>query len=112
MLYQISARAPNTYWNYIFIFKFEQFSYLFSLKNSRTSRDLNWGPPRYQADMLPIELSLLGSIEYNVFPLNQLILGDVYFQFALAWGTGVLMTTKFAYIDRVPYFSLLTKNIF
>ena len=45
----------------IFIFKFEKFSYLFSLKNSRPCRDLNPGPPRYQADMLPIELSWLGS---------------------------------------------------
>ena len=35
-------------------------SYLFSLKNSRPCRDLNPGPPRYQADMLPIELSWLG----------------------------------------------------
>ena len=54
--YQPYARAPNTYWNYIFVFKFEQSSYFFSLKNSRPCRDLNPGTPRYQADMLPIEL--------------------------------------------------------
>ena len=35
------ARAPNTYLNYILVFKFEQSSYLFSLKNSRPCRDLN-----------------------------------------------------------------------
>ena len=52
--YQPYARAPNTYWNYIFVFKFEQSSYLFLLKNSRSCRDLNLGPPRYQADMLPM----------------------------------------------------------
>ena len=34
-------------WNYIFVFKFEQSSYLFSLKNSHPSRDLNPGPPQY-----------------------------------------------------------------
>ena len=45
---------------YIFVFKFEQSSYLFSLKNSRPCWDLNPGPPRYWADMLPIELSWLG----------------------------------------------------
>ena len=44
----------------IFVFKFEQSSYLFSHKNSRPCRDLIPGPPRYQADMLPIELSWLG----------------------------------------------------
>ena len=60
--YQPNTRAPNTYQNYIFVFKFEQISYLFSLKNSRPCRDLNPGPPWYPADMLPIELSWLGSI--------------------------------------------------
>ena len=45
---------------FIFVFKFEQSSYLFSLKNSCPCQDLNLGPPRYQADMLPIELSWLG----------------------------------------------------
>ena len=53
----------NTYWNYM-IRKRDHIlcptSYLFSLKNSRPCRDLNPGPPRYQADMLPIELSWLG----------------------------------------------------
>ena len=44
----------------IFIFKFKQSSYLFSLKNSHPYQDLNQGPPRYQADMLSIELSWLG----------------------------------------------------
>ena len=44
----------------IFVFIFEQSSYLFSLKNSRPSRDLDPGPPWYKADMLPIELSWLG----------------------------------------------------
>ena len=34
---------------------------LFSLKNSCTCRDLNPRLPRYQADMLPAELSWLGS---------------------------------------------------
>ena len=58
-LYQPYARVPNTFWNYIFVFKFEQSSYLFSLKNSRACRDLIRRPPRYQADMLPIELSWL-----------------------------------------------------
>ena len=58
--YQPYARAPNTYWNYIFTFKFKQSSYLFSLKNSHPCQDLNPGLPRYQADMLPIELSWLG----------------------------------------------------
>ena len=33
---------------------------LFSLKNSRSCRDLNPGPRWYQADMLPTELSWLG----------------------------------------------------
>ena len=47
-------------WNYIFVFKFEQSSLLFSLKNSRPCQDLNPGPPRYQPDMPPIELSWLG----------------------------------------------------
>ena len=47
--------------NYIFTSKFEQSSYLFSPKNSRPCRDLNPGPPRYQVNMLPIELSWLGS---------------------------------------------------
>ena len=32
------------------------------MKNSRPCRDLNPGPARYQADMLPIELSWLGSV--------------------------------------------------
>ena len=44
----------------IFVFKSEQSSYLFSLKSSRPCRDLNPGPPWYQADFLPIELSWLG----------------------------------------------------
>ena len=39
--------------------------YLFSLKNSRPCRDLNPGLPRYQVDMLPIELSWLGYEEYS-----------------------------------------------
>ena len=39
-------------------------SYLVSLKNSCPCRDLNAGPPPYQADMLPIELSWLG-LPYN-----------------------------------------------
>ena len=60
--YQPYAREPNTYWNYIFVFKFEQSSHLFSLKNFRPCRDLNPEPPRYQADMLIIELSCLGLI--------------------------------------------------
>ena len=60
MAYQPYARAPNTYWNYIFIFKLEQISYLFSLKNYCPYRDLNLGPCQYQADMLPIELSWPG----------------------------------------------------
>ena len=46
--------------NYIFVFKLEQSSYLFLLKNSRPCRDLNPELPRYQVDMLPIELSWLG----------------------------------------------------
>ena len=51
--YQPYARAPNTYCgDYL-----EQSSYLFSLKNSRPCRNLNSGPPRYQADILPIELA-------------------------------------------------------
>ena len=36
------------------------FNYLFSLNNSRSYQDLNSGPPQYQADMLPTELSWLG----------------------------------------------------
>ena len=60
--YQPYDRALNIYWNYIFVFKFKQSSYLFSLKNYRPCRDLNPGCPRHQADMLPIELSWLGSI--------------------------------------------------
>ena len=39
-------------------------NYLFSLKNSRPCRDLNPGLPRYQADMLPTELSWLGQTIY------------------------------------------------
>ena len=35
-------------------------NYLFSLKSSRPCRDLKPGLPRYQADMLPTELSWLG----------------------------------------------------
>ena len=35
---------------------------LFSLKSSRPCWDLNPGPPRYQANMLPTELSWLGLI--------------------------------------------------
>ena len=35
-------------------------NYLFSLKNSRPCQELNPGPPRYQANMLPTELSWLG----------------------------------------------------
>ena len=46
----------------VFKFEFEQSSYLFSLKNSRPCQDLNLGPPRYQADMLPIDLFWLGSV--------------------------------------------------
>ena len=38
---------------------------LFSLKNSRPCRDLNSGPLRYQAHMLPIELSWLGLQWYH-----------------------------------------------
>ena len=34
--------------------------HIISLKNSRTCRDLNPGPPQYQAGMLPTELSWLG----------------------------------------------------
>ena len=34
-------------------------NYLFSMKNSHPCRDLNPGPGRYQADMLPTELSWL-----------------------------------------------------
>ena len=52
---------------YIFVFKFERFIYLFSLKNSCPCRDLNPGLPRYQADMLPIELSWLGSVSHFHF---------------------------------------------
>ena len=51
---------PSLCQDVIFIFKFEQSSYLFLLKNSRPCRDLNLGLSRYQADMLPIELSWLG----------------------------------------------------
>ena len=58
--YQPYARAQNTYWNYIFVFKFKQISYLFSLKIFCPCQDLNPGPPRNQTDMLPIELSWLG----------------------------------------------------
>ena len=37
---------------------------LFSLKNYRPRWDLNPEPPRYQANMLPIELSWLGSKDH------------------------------------------------
>ena len=53
--YQPCARAPNIYWNYIVAFKFESIN---------PCRDLNPGPPKYQAHALPIELSRLG------FPKN------------------------------------------
>ena len=44
--------------------KFEDqvYNYLFALKNYRPCRDLNLGLLRYQADMLPTELSWLGLI--------------------------------------------------
>ena len=47
---------------YLYLHKLynQHISYLFSLKNSRTCRDLNPGPPWYQANMLPIELFWLG----------------------------------------------------
>ena len=35
-------------------------NYLFSLKTSHPCRDLNPGPPQFQTDMLPTELSWLG----------------------------------------------------
>ena len=44
-------------------FKLELFNYLFSLKNSRPCWDWNPGRPRYQANMLPTELSWLESVE-------------------------------------------------
>ena len=53
----------SLYWNYIFVFKFKQSSYLFSLKNSCPCRDLPGFEPRTSlvpSDMLPIELSWLG----------------------------------------------------
>ena len=34
-------------------------NFLFPLKNSHLCQDLNPGPPQYQADMLPTELSWL-----------------------------------------------------
>ena len=52
-------------YKHILVFKFEQSSYLFSLKNSRPCRDLNPGPPWYQADMLSIELSWLGQAQIS-----------------------------------------------
>ena len=57
---------------YIFVFKFEQSSYLFSLNNSCPCRDLKPGTPRYQADMLPIKLCWLGSqLPHNYFVCKQ-----------------------------------------
>ena len=56
----------------IFVFKLEQSSYLFSLKNYRPCRDSIPGPPRYQADMLPIELSWLGCT-FILYVYNMLI---------------------------------------
>ena len=57
---------------YIFIFKFEQSSYLISLTNSRPCRDLNPGPHQYQVDMLPIELSWLG-FTWERYKFSQLL---------------------------------------
>ena len=41
-------------------------NYLFSLKIFCPCRDLNLGPPRYQVDMLPTELSWLGLNYRNI----------------------------------------------
>ena len=47
-------------------------NFLFSLKNSRPYQDSNLGQPMYQADMLPTELSWLGSFRmvYLILDLN------------------------------------------
>ena len=46
-------------------------NYLFSLKNSRPCRDSNPGPHRYQAYMLPTELSWLGYKYFFRFSKTQ-----------------------------------------
>ena len=78
------ARAPNTYWNYIFVFKFKQSSYLFSLKNFLPCGDLNPGPPRYQPDLLPIELSWLGS-QFDIQRDKSRYLLVIYFTESWVW---------------------------
>ena len=63
----------STFRSYIFIFKFKLINYLFSLTNSSLCRDLNLGPPKYQADALPIELSRLGyHAHFLLFSLHLL----------------------------------------
>ena len=57
----------------LLVFKFEQSSNLLSLKNSCPCRDLIPGPPRYQADMLPIELSWLGLISQSQTHKNKIL---------------------------------------
>ena len=104
--YQPYARAPNTYWNYIFVFKFEQSSYLFSLKNSLPCRDLNPGPPRYQADMLT-ELSWL-VISYFSFLTPQIYrlieskssADVIFFRLVSDLSKGVLLNKDISVMDK------------
>ena len=49
------------------------YDYLFSLKNSCPCWDLSLGLPRYQADMLPTELSWLGSLLINSAQPNNYV---------------------------------------
>ena len=64
-----------TYWDYIFVFKFEYISYLFSLKNSRPCRDLNPGPPGtkpicYQLSYPGLDYIQIVKIEITFFQLR------------------------------------------
>ena len=52
----------TSFWPPFMVYILNLINFLFSLKNSRPCRDLNRGPPQYQANMLPTELSWLGLI--------------------------------------------------
>ena len=61
------------YWNYIFVFRIKHINYLISLKNFCPCRDLSIGPPQYQANALPIELSRLGQLLKTAISCNVII---------------------------------------
>ena len=80
------------------------------LKNSRPCRDLNPGPPRYQVDMLPFELSWLGFLlKLNFLQCVQLFQGTR--QFGPKAFVSLVGSLKLIFLSWTKFSKLRLKDI-